>query len=216
MEATCAPSTDAMRFLRAWMRDPLRVASVTPSSSALAELMVAEIGPHTGPVIEFGPGTGVFTRALLDRGVAEQDLVLVEKGADFATLLRARFPRSTVLCIDAAAIGRAELPFDVPAGAVVSGLPLLSMKPRTIFAILAGAFTHLREGGAFYQFTYGPRSPVPGALLERLGLKAAHMGHTYRNLPPAAVYRFSRRPVSSTAIAAIAAGRRDVASIGLP
>lgn len=206
-------SADAVQFLRAWMRDPLRVASVTPSSSALAGLMVAEIGSHTGPVIEFGPGTGVFTRALLGCGVAERDLVLVEKGTEFAALLRARFPQATVLCTDAAAIGRADLPFDVPAGAVVSGLPLLSMKPRTIFAILAGAFSHLRGGGAFYQFTYGPRCPVPGPLLERLGLKATHIGHTYRNFPPAAVYRFSRRPVSSTAIASIAAGRRDGAAI---
>lgn len=209
MEAACAPRTDAVQFFRAWMRDPLRVASVTPSSPALAGLMVSRIDALTGPVIELGPGTGVFTRALLARGVAEHDLILVEKGADFAAMLRMRFPRAAVLCVDASAIGRAELPLTAPVGAVVSGLPLLSMKPRTVFAILAGAFSHLREGGAFYQFTYGPRCPVPGVMLERLGLKATRVGHTYRNFPPATVYRFTRRPVSSAAIAMLAAGRRE-------
>jgi phosphatidylethanolamine/phosphatidyl-N-methylethanolamine N-methyltransferase len=212
MEAACAPGNDALRFFRAWMRDPLRVASVTPSSPALAGLMVAEIGAQTGSVIELGPGTGVFTRALLGRGVTEQNLILVEKGADFAAMLGARFPRASVLCIDAADLGRAVLPRHAPAGAVVSGLPLLSMKPRTIFAILAGAFSHLRDGGAFYQFTYGPRCPVPGVLMERLGLKATRVGHTYRNFPPAAVYRISRRPVPSAVISMIAAGRRENAT----
>lgn len=211
MAAVHAPAGDAVQFFRAWMRDPLRVASVTPSSPALADLMVAEIGPNTGPVIELGPGTGVFTRALLGRGVAEQDLILVEKGAEFAAMLCVRFPRAKVLCIDAAAIGRADLPLLQPAGAAVSGLPLLSMRPRTVFTILAGAFVHLRHGGSFYQFTYGPRCPVPGLLLERLGLKATRVGYTCRNLPPAAVYRFSRRPISSTSIAAMAAGRRETA-----
>ncbi len=80
-----------------------------------------------------------------------------------------------------------------PVGAVVSGLPLLSMSPRKITAILAGAFTYMRPGGAFYQFTYGPRCPVPRPILDRMGLKATHIGGTMRNLPPAAVYKISRR-----------------------
>jgi phosphatidylethanolamine/phosphatidyl-N-methylethanolamine N-methyltransferase len=213
MEAASAPTTDAVQFFRAWMRDPLRVASVTPSSPALAGLMVTEIGAHTGSVIELGPGTGVFTRALLDRGVAEENLILVEKGAEFAAMLRMRFPQAKVLCADAAALGRADLPSDAPIGAVVSGLPLLSMKPRTVFAILAGAFARLREGGAFYQFTYGPRCPVPLPVLARLGLKATRVGHTYRNFPPATVYRLSRRPVPAATIAAIAASRREIATV---
>ena len=78
---------------------------------------------------------------------------------------------------------------------MVSGLPLLSMPAKTVSAILAGSFAHLREDGCFYQFTYGPRCPVPGKLLEGLGLEATRMGRTLRNIPPAAVYRIARRPV---------------------
>ena len=50
----------------------------------------------------------------------------------------------------------------------------------------------MRPGGAFYQFTYGPRCPVPRPILDRLGLKATRIGGTVRNIPPAGVYRISR------------------------
>ncbi|HYF53350.1 MAG TPA: hypothetical protein VEA41_03745, partial [Salinarimonas sp.] len=76
-------SSDVVPFLKAWLRQPLQVAAVAPSSRALAGLMTRGIGPCTGPVVELGPGTGSFTRALLERGVAEADLVLVESEPDF-------------------------------------------------------------------------------------------------------------------------------------
>ncbi|UCI06175.1 class I SAM-dependent methyltransferase [Mesorhizobium sp. B1-1-8] len=192
----CASSqsirSDALHFFRAWIFDPLRVASITPSGTALAQLMVSAIGPQTGPIIELGPGTGVFTRALLGQGVAEADLVLVEKGAEFAGVLAGRFPRAGLLCIDAADIGAATLPFAGPAGAVISGLPLLSIPATKVSAILAGSFAHMRDDGCFYQFTYGPRCPVPRTILEGLGLEAVRIGWTLRNIPPAAVYRIAR------------------------
>jgi phospholipid N-methyltransferase len=67
------------------------------------------------------------------------------------------------------------------------------MAPKKVAAILANAFWRLRPGGAFYQFTYGARSPVPAAVLERLNLKATLIGRTLANIPPAAVYRIQRR-----------------------
>ncbi|MBM2712981.1 phospholipid methyltransferase [Mesorhizobium caraganae] len=188
-------ASDILRFFRAWMFDPLRVASITPSGAALARLMVSEIAASTGSVIELGPGTGVFTHALVRQGVSEDKLILVEKGAEFAAMLGQRFPRARLLCIDAAEIGAAIGPNPAQAGAVVSGLPLLSMPAKMVSAILAGSFAHLRDDGCFYQFTYGPRCPVPGKLLEGLGLEATRMGQTLRNVPPAAVYRIARRPV---------------------
>jgi phosphatidylethanolamine/phosphatidyl-N-methylethanolamine N-methyltransferase len=184
---------DYFRFLRSWASDPLRVAAVAPSSDTLSRLMTQEISPGSGPILELGAGTGVFTRALLERGVSESDLTLVEYGSDFAPLLQARFRQARVLRMDAAQIGNHDLFPNAALSAVVSGLPLLSMPPRRVMAILLGAFGFMRPGGNFYQFTYGPRCPVPRPILDRLGLKARRIGGTVRNLPPAAVYRISRR-----------------------
>lgn len=190
----------ALTFFRALVTDPRRVSAVAPSSRTLANAMTAEITPVCCPVIELGPGTGVFTRALLARGVPEDKLALVEYGPDFARLLQSRFPNVHVLQMDAARLKVVELFGGERVGAVVSGLPLLSMPARQIFAILKGAFWHLRPGAHFYQFTYGLRCPVRRPLLDRLGLTAIRIGGALANMPPAAVYRITRRCPSSIPI----------------
>ena len=189
---TANARSDYVKFLRSWMANPLKVSAVAPSGQSLARLMTAEISPDTGPVLELGPGTGVFTKALLARGVAEDDLTLVEFGADFAHMLGARFPGTRVVRMDATQLAESALFDGAPVGAVVSGLPLLSMSARSIEQILGGAFGYMREGGAFYQFTYRPMCPVPRPVLDRLGLKATLVGRTVRNIPPAAVYRVTQ------------------------
>ena len=186
--------SDSGAFLREWLSDPLRVASVTPSGRALAAMMTREIDATAAPVIELGPGTGVFTDALIARGVPEDQLVLVEMGEAFATLLRQRRPAAMVLEMDARRLAKIVLPGGVRAGAVVSGLPILAMPPRTVLQILRGVFSQLRDGGAMYQFTYGPRCPVRRVILDRLGLHAERIGGAMLNVPPAAVYKITRQP----------------------
>ena len=196
MTAICATS-DFFRFFRSWIADPQRVSAIAPSSASLGRLITQHVSPSDGPVLELGAGTGVFTRALLSRGIRESDLTLVEYGSDFMRVLQLRFPQARVLWMDASQLASHDLFPQAKAGAVISGLPLLSMSPRKVMAILAGAFSHIRSSGVFYQFTYGPGCPVPRPILDRLGLKAIRIGGTVRNLPPASVYRITRRrPIS--------------------
>ncbi len=180
-------------FLRAWIANPLQTAAIAPSGKALARLMTRDLSPQTGPVIELGPGTGAFTYAALARGVPEANMTLIEYSAEFARLLGRRFPKAEVVRGDAAKLRRIGPQQGLQAGAVISGLPVLTMPPRQVIAILDGAFHHLRPDGAFYQFTYMPRCPIPQRLLDRMGLKAVRVGRTFANLPPASVYRITRR-----------------------
>lgn len=184
---------DTLNFFRAWIADPLRIAAVAPSGPALANLITSEISGESGPVLELGPGTGVFTRALLARGVQEQHLTLVEHSLEFVDLLRQRFPAARVRRMDAARLAAGNLAEHDKVGAVVSGLPLLSMKPGKVLAVLAGAFSRLHPGGALYQFTYGPGCPVPRRVMNRLDLEATCIGRAVLNVPPAAVYRIRKR-----------------------
>ncbi|MBB3236913.1 class I SAM-dependent methyltransferase [Phyllobacterium endophyticum] len=179
-------------FFQAWLKNPLRVAAIAPSGRALASLITSETSHDTGPVIELGPGTGAFTRALIARGVRQEDLALIEFGSEFAAALQFHYPRARTLCMDAARLRTVDLFDGRSAGAVVSGLPLLSMPPRKVIAILIGAFRKMEPDGALYQFTYGPRCPVPPRLLDHLGLEAERIGGAFANLPPAAVYRIRR------------------------
>lgn len=183
---------ETLMFLRATRADTSRVGAIAPSGPTLTRLMTRDIGRHSGLVIELGPGTGVFTRALLKQGVREKDLTLVECCQEFAGMLREKFPEARVLQMDAGRLHQHE-PFPEGAvGAIVSGLPLLNMSPPRVLRILRGAFRWMRPSGAFYQFTYGPRCPVSKRCLERLGLSASCTGLALVNLPPASVYRIRK------------------------
>ena len=186
---------DSVSFLRAWLRAPRRIGAVAPSGSALARLMTAHVSQLDGPVIELGPGTGALTRALLARGVPAHRLALIEADPHFADALARRYPEATILRMDAAQLGHtAPLFGEERACAVVSGLPLLSMPPQQVAAIVRGVFERqLSSNGMFYQFTYGPRCPLPQALLDQLGLEARRVGSALLNLPPAVVYCIRRR-----------------------
>lgn len=197
---------DFLSFFIAWMSAPGRVGAIAPSGEALANLITSEITEATGPVLELGPGTGAFTYKLLQRGVRQENLTLVEYGSDFMRLLQMRFPGTRVLWMDASQLAGSSLYDGAPVGAVVSGLPLLNMSTRKIVSIVGGAFSYIRPGGAFYQFTYGMTCPVPRPILDRLGLKAKLLDRAVLNVPPAAVYRLTRRPQSRLA----ASGARAV------
>lgn len=185
--------SDRVVFFRAWLLNPLRVAAIAPSGRALANLITSEISADTGPVIELGPGTGVFTQALIKRGVDQSNMALIEYDSLFVAELQHRFENAHTFCIDAARLNEVELFDGMRAGAVVSGLPMISISLRKIITILDSAFDKMRPEGSFYQFTYGPSCPIPRALLDRLGLKAIRVGRTFVNVPPATVYRIVRR-----------------------
>lgn len=198
-------------FLRQWLRDPVRMASVTPSGRQLAQLMVAQLPHPCGRVVELGAGTGVFTHALLEAGVAPAHLLVVEINPELADFLRGRFPGVDVACADArdlvALAGSHGLTADARPDAVVSGLGMLSMNGTLRCEILRAAFAAMGERGRFIQFTYGPTSPVRRREREALGLGVRRAGFAPRNLPPATVYVYRR--FRSHQIATIRQPRRN-------
>jgi len=190
---------DTHCFLKAFRANPKRIGAIAPSSAALGRAITHEITAHTGPVIELGVGTGVFTRALVKRGVAMQDLALVEMDPRFAACLKRDFPLAEHYNIDAAKLDRQTLFAGRQAGAVVCGLPLLNMPIRQQLGILRAAFSHVRAGGACYLFTYGFRCPVDRRVVACLGLRARKMSVVVGNLPPAHVWKLNRRGGSNRA-----------------
>jgi phosphatidylethanolamine/phosphatidyl-N-methylethanolamine N-methyltransferase len=66
-------------FMWQCLRNPFRIGAVAPSSRALAMAMAGQVlRRHSGTIVEFGPGTGAITAALLDLGIARERLYLVE------------------------------------------------------------------------------------------------------------------------------------------
>lgn len=182
--------SDLGLFLRQLVRNPVQTSAIVPSSAFLARAMVAGLGPDIGRVVEFGPGTGVFTRAILKAGVRPADLVLFEMNPDFAAHLRKTFPGVTVHVAGAQDVANH---CETGVGAVISGLPLLSMPTDIRRAIVGGAFNVLCRGGAMVQFTYGPKPPLDPGSFDALGLTHDRKAKVWFNIPPATVYAFRRR-----------------------
>lgn len=189
---------DAMVFFGRWIRDPLGVASIAPSGRALAALITQEIDAETGAVLELGSGTGAFVPALLARGVAERDLTLVERDRALARRLAARYPAARVRALDATLLEQALA--GERFGAAVCGLGLRAMPDDDVAAILRNAFALLSPGASLYLFTYGQTCSVTPAVLAALGLSCECVGTTWRNLPPATVFRVGRTAAVTPAV----------------
>src|SRR5438105_15701164 len=154
---------DEVRFLRSWIEKPLHMGAVMPSSKQLARTMAQYVDVNSeGPVVELGPGTGAITNALIEHGVDQKRLVLVEYNPGFCALLRERYPHAKVVQGDAYKL-RDSLweVLKVPASAVVSGLPLVTKPMLTRLKLIRDAFMALAPGEPFVQFTYSVVPPIP-------------------------------------------------------
>ena len=127
---------ETLTFLQAWARNPRSVGAIAPSSPALAGLITREITSAHAPIVELGAGTGVFTRKLLAQGVREQDLILIEASSSMAKLLSEKFPEARVIQMDASHPDLADHIEVEKVGAVVSGLPLLSLPSSVVDRVL--------------------------------------------------------------------------------
>lgn len=185
-------SQDRRLFFLRWLSNPLRVGAVVPSSRKLAQAIAEQISVASEDyIVELGPGTGVVTRALLEGGLSEKQIIVVELDHRFASQLKHRFPNITVLEGDARNIkellhtrGITEV------AAIVSCLPLLSMPDAIRLAIVHRAFDILKKDGAFVQFTYGLLSPVPEHHQHTIGIRGRIAKRVWHNFPPARIWKY--------------------------
>ena len=165
--------------------------AVMPSGRLLARTMAQYVDmASTGPVVELGPGTGAITNALIEHGVDQKRLVLVEFNPGFCALLRDRYPHATVVQGDAYALRESLWDvLDVPASAVVSGLPLVTKPIRMRLRLIRDALDLMLPGAPFVQFTYSVAAPLPRRLG---GFSVEASERIWMNLPPARVWVYRK------------------------
>lgn len=160
--------------------------------------MAAEIDLGVpGAIVELGAGTGPVTATLLQSGVPADRFFAVERDPALAAVLRRRLPQVRVIEGDAGelpALMRAEGVETL--SAIVSCLPLVSLPRDLVRRVVEGGLEMLHPDGCLIQFTYGVVSPIP---LRHFDVQARRVRRVWDNVPPAAVWRYTR-----------AAGRRDV------
>lgn len=182
---------EAAQFFKSWTTKPMQMGSVTPSSRILSKAIASFVDPALpGPVVEIGPGTGPITQALVERGIAEDRLVLVEYSQEFCDLLARRFPKATIVQGDAYALAKTlEGKLPGKAAAVVCGLPLLNKPEPQRLDLLSQAFTLMQPDASFVQFTYSLASPIP---TKNAFFTWKTSPRIWRNVPPARVWAYSQ------------------------
>lgn len=182
---------DNWTFFRTFLKSPLVVASVIPSSSFLERRVIRRADIDGARVVaELGTGTGGITRALLDAMEDNARLVAFERTAEFADLVRRiDDPRLEIVEGCASSVAR-ELSARgcPPADVVVSGIPFSTLPKPVAREIVAAVHDALAPGGRFvaYQFADAVADyfqPVMGAPDTELEL---------RNVPPMRVYTWRK------------------------
>jgi phospholipid N-methyltransferase len=168
------------------------VGAVLPSSPALAEAMLAPIdfsGPRT--IVEFGPGTGAFTRAIAARLHPGSRYLGIELNPAFCRTLTQGFPGFTFVEGSVADLDRILAAHGIGSvDAIVSGLPWASLPTRLQDQVFPAIERALAPGGVFVTFAYLHGLGLPGARALRARLRSsfadvARSGIVWTNVPPA-------------------------------
>ncbi len=182
---------EEIRFFKGWIDGPKRVGAILPTSAYTARRMASLINPRSGlPVLELGPGTGVITKAILQRGVPAKDLVAIEYSSDFYEHLTQHYPDVRFINGDAFDLDRTlgELK-DQQFDAVISGIPLLNFPMQARIDLLESLLDRMAPGRPVVQISYGPVSPIV-ARPERYHIQ--HFDFVVRNIPPAQLWVYRR------------------------
>jgi phosphatidylethanolamine/phosphatidyl-N-methylethanolamine N-methyltransferase len=178
-------------FLKSLADHPKLTGAIAPSGTGLSRLMASFVDRNDPkPVLELGPGTGVVTAALIERGIAPERIIAIEFNPDFCRLLRDSFAGVRLVQGDAYDLA-ATLPKEDagPFSAVVSSLPLLNRPPEIRLALIEQALGRMAPGRPLIQFSYSLFPPVK-AIPGRFTVERSKW--VIMNLPPARVWVYRR------------------------
>lgn len=184
------------QFLKQFFREPRRVGAVAPSSQKLAARMVQPINLTRAKVIvEYGSGTGVFTRYVVDRINLEKTVFFgFELNEQMNRIARESVPEVMIYQDSAAELRKYLKQSGVKrADAVISGLPWANFPESLQDEILDETTVGLKKGGIFTSFAYLHGLLLPSGIRFRSKLKKHFSEVTtspvvWQNLPPALVY----------------------------
>lgn len=170
--------------------------AIAPSGRLLAEAVTEIAGVKDADVIvEYGPGTGIFTEVILRKMKPEAHFIAMEVNEHFVEATRKRCPEAkvyhdsaenTVKYLNDAGYEHCDV--------IVSGLPWTRFDDELQDSILEATYEVLRPGGRFVTFgyTFSPIFPsgkkfFKGKLRRRFP-KTTKSNPIWMNFPPCVVY----------------------------
>lgn len=168
-----------------FLKNPLRNASVFPSSAIATKAMFAHIDfSSINVVVELGPGTGVFTEEILKRCKPDTKVILIEIEESYIKLLREKFGnRVTIEKASAHILESILVKHGIDkADLIISGLPfMLGGVEGELFETIK---KHTKNGAIYRFFTYNP--PAMKQMYKNLPIRK--ISFVLRNFPPLWIY----------------------------
>lgn len=180
-----------VEFLKGALLKPKTIGAIAPSSSFTAKRMAAAIDLSIKlPVLEFGPGSGVITKAILSHGLEASQLYSIEFSKHFLPSLRRQYKGVNFIHADAFEIDEiTQLKEIKQFNTIISGLPLLNFPKQARESLITKLVSRLPEGRPMVQFSYGLKPPINTV---RGKFRVEHLHTEIRNLPPARIWEYYR------------------------
>ena len=144
-------------FFKAVFSDRM-IGAVASSSRYTMDRVCEELGPGCAYVVEYGPGDGVSTRAILAQLPAHGRMVAIERNPDFLPELGAiADPRLHIMQGDVCSVIQRLSDLDLPRiDAVISSIPFSFLPSDSREFVVRRTFHALAPGGRFIVFQYSP------------------------------------------------------------
>ena len=190
-ESPALPMRERMAFFREFLKHPLQIGSVIPSSRFLEQrvLKTAELSTAK-TVVELGAGTGGTTRAILRAMAPQAKLLCIEINPHFYGMIR-HIEDERLIAHLGNACELQEILCNYGLGAadvIISGIPFSTMSQSTGADILSAISRALGPKGRFV--AYQVRDRV--ASLGQPFLGTARVALEFLNIPPMRVFLWEK------------------------
>ncbi|MFJ8527426.1 class I SAM-dependent methyltransferase [Bacillus sp. NPDC094106] len=150
---------NVLHFLSEYIKHPRTVGAILSSSKQLAKQMISPINFEQAKcIIEYGPGTGVFTEQLIQHKHNDTVLLIIESNKQFYDILQNKYAdmKNVYIIHDSAEYTEKYIQqYKITqVDYIVSGLPFTSLSLDTSKKILQVTKELLGEDGKFITFQY--------------------------------------------------------------
>lgn len=177
-------------FVFEYIKNPKLVGAIAPSGKSLAERMLRNIDfSQVDVIVEYGPGTGIFTEKILARIKNDTLVILVEINNEFYKILKGLYghKKNVIIINDSAEnIDKILVEYDInKVDYIISGLPFTSLPREVSSCILRKTSKIISDRAEFVTFQYS---------LFKLGFLKEYFGNinytrVIKNIPPAYVLK---------------------------
>ncbi len=177
-----------LQFLRGFLKHPVMVGSIIPSSRIVIDKMLAPVDwDNTRLFVEYGPGVGTFTRPVLEKLGPDATLLTIDTNPEFTKFLRESIDDDRLVAVTGSAGDVEKILADrgfAHADYVLSGIPFSTLPPGVGDAIGKATAQVVRPGGAFLVYQFSPKvKEFIEPWFDRI-----ERGFEWKNVPPATLF----------------------------